>query len=626
MPVPETTAAPSTKKQAPLRVSKERPVPLKEQQRRARRSEPTPVTQQPKKEQRVSSASKIESREPHDPPPQSQTKKVARRSSKPIIDWFQRKIAGTVRTRRASDATRASTIARDESSKAKRRPGLPEGFSPLSRVHSTPSRGRSSGDKEFRRTSQIVESIGMTRQPPISLNEDDPESVVSDPDGHGEASTYRSSFARDSMWSPTSNLEADDDASVRPLPPSAPPSPSPSRSSSSYLSDPRTFRSMAASTKPTTLLSVDLTGGMAHIAQAPPTPGSPAPRLPAHVRSHSGAPGSIGGSISFSALPPSPSSSRPSSFQNSANAMQMLPIGHSLQAPQHTSHHPRNNPRPSSPPSDDASVLTLASSAFAMPGARMGLMGNGDSMSVSHISHLGGSRLLAEDRSSHFVLGDDMDADCDRDFDASVRALRPRSSRRGSWESEASGWSAAVLNGSIAAIAPGTPALRDRSTWTASLRTGEQFSEGNEDDEESIVLASPDVSKEGGGDSDGKSTAPASSEQSSPRSDTDPRRGQAETDTVATDHSPTSQGPDQGRVDADASSPQGDGSKSFHSPEDSPSVPPASHTEADPDNPDGQVVDAKINASQAEGDGSTSADPTSPYTDVWHSAPSTPMF
>jgi hypothetical protein len=30
----------------------------------------------------------------------------------------------------------------------------------------------------------------------------------------------------------------------------------------------------------------------------------------------------------------------------------------------------------------------------------------------------------------------------ERDFDASVRALRPRSYRRGSWESEASRWSA----------------------------------------------------------------------------------------------------------------------------------------------------------------------------------------
>lgn len=59
----------------------------------------------------------------------------------------------------------------------------------------------------------------------------------------------------------------------------------------------------------------------------------------------------------------------------------------------------------------------------------------------------------------------------DGDVDASVRALRPRSSRRGSWESEASGWSAHFGNGTGP---PGTPsALRDRSLWTTgSFKTG----------------------------------------------------------------------------------------------------------------------------------------------------------
>lgn len=61
------------------------------------------------------------------------------------------------------------------------------------------------------------------------------------------------------------------------------------------------------------------------------------------------------------------------------------------------------------------------------------------------------------------MLGDDLD---ERDADASVRALRPRSSRRGSWESEVSKWSARIR--------VGTPSLvRDRSLWTAnSVRTG----------------------------------------------------------------------------------------------------------------------------------------------------------
>lgn len=46
--------------------------------------------------------------------------------------------------------------------------------------------------------------------------------------------------------------------------------------------------------------------------------------------------------------------------------------------------------------------------------------------------------------------------------DASVRALRPRSSRRGSWESEASGWSARVAM------------VRERSLKASSWKTGPQ--------------------------------------------------------------------------------------------------------------------------------------------------------
>ena len=73
---------------------------------------------------------------------------------------------------------------------------------------------------------------------------------------------------------------------------------------------------------------------------------------------------------------------------------------------------------------------------------------NGAGDSISHISGL---------------LGDDErlfnDGEVDRDVDASVRALRPRSSRRGSWESGASGWSAAVT---------GSEYPRNRSLWTSN--------------------------------------------------------------------------------------------------------------------------------------------------------------
>ncbi|KAI0254324.1 hypothetical protein BJV78DRAFT_1186961 [Lactifluus subvellereus] len=424
---------------------------------------------------------------PQNPPiqEQSQVKKPGRRSSKPIFDWFQRKLGGTARARRASDVSRGRVVNGDPTASArdKWRPAFSDGSRELTRVQSTPSRGRLSADREIRRLSQVVPSTLPSRSAGVSVNINDATSVLDDPEGRGDVSTYRSSYARDSMWSPTSNLEADEDASLRPFPPSSPPSPSPSRSSSSYLSNPRTFQSMAASTKPTTLLSVDLAGGMAHIAQAPPTPGT-ASRIAAHLWSNPG--GSGAGSISFSALPPSPTSSYSTSIR--------LDGTHPVQAPQHTTHHPRNNPRPSSPPLDNASVLTLASSAFGIPGARIGVLGGtNDATSFSLFSQFGGggSRLGAEDRSSHIIMGDDMDGEGDRDADASVRALRPRSSRRGSWESEASGWSAGLGNGITTGLTPGTPAAKEKSFQSLSITTG-LMSVGvneNEDDESSLADA-----------------------------------------------------------------------------------------------------------------------------------------
>jgi hypothetical protein len=91
------------------------------------------------------------------------------------------------------------------------------------------------------------------------------------------------------------------------------------------------------------------------------------------------------------------------------------------------------------------------------------IFGAGDS--VSHISGL---------------LGDDErlfnDGEVDRDVDASVRALRPRSSRRGSWESGTSGWSAAVTGG-------GYP--RNRSLWTSnSIGAGDGLTLDEDDDDE----------------------------------------------------------------------------------------------------------------------------------------------
>ena len=389
---------------------------------------------------------------------QEPTKKVSRRSSKPFINWFQRKLAGTVRARRVSESQRyGASSPRGKSDKQHRRSSVPMPPPPLS-VH---SRTRSHGTR--------AHSLRGT----ISLNESnddaDTRSYRSDSDDG-----LRSSVARESLYSPASYLEADEDASVRPLPPSSPPSPVPSRDSSSYLSHSRTFRSMTASTKPTTLLSVDLTGGMAHIAQAPPTPTTPGHRMPPHIRTHSTGPSA--GSITFSAFPLSSptNASRPSSG-NSVSAGGSR--GATLTAPLYTSHHPRNNPRPSSPPPDDASVLTLASSAFGMPGARIGvsalaLSGRGSIAddSVSHWSH---TAALTDSTSMFMMMGDVEEGMeeryADHDVDASVRALRPRSSRRGSWDSAVSGWSANVGPGSAAAPSP----IGVRNKWGAgSFRTG----------------------------------------------------------------------------------------------------------------------------------------------------------
>ena len=112
-------------------------------------------------------------------------------------------------------------------------------------------------------------------------------------------------------------------------------------------------------------------------------------------------------------------------------------------------------------------MLTLASSAFAMPTSGVsrgaGAYAWTSALEVDSISQLGGadSASMADDAV---------------DRDASVRALRPRSSRRGSWESEASRWSAAVSGTGTGTGTGGLSALgRGGSVRTApSFRTGGQ--------------------------------------------------------------------------------------------------------------------------------------------------------
>ncbi|KAF9779530.1 hypothetical protein BJ322DRAFT_1087979 [Thelephora terrestris] len=405
-------------------------------------SNPTPVAPDHKPNRSNPTPHSTGQDQPQQPQHPPRQKKLARKSSKPIINWFQRKLTGTGRQRRASEA---------------------DG---LRNPRPVPQRRQNGGqDRQRKRPNSPPVQSKRPIVPPVSTNFatsraislDSQDGYESAPETTGDRSEYGyegSSLARVSTWSPASILEADDNASLRPLPPSAPPSPSPSHSSASYLSDPRTFRSMTASTNPTTILSIDIAGGLAHIAQVP-TPVSAGPWFGQHVRNSSlDVPVGSGNSITFSALPPSPTVSRPPSPSNTTTG-----ATRPVQAPLHTAHHPRNNPRPFSPPLDNASLLTLASSAFGIPGARIGanalsyggdrersIIGAGDS--ISHISGL---------------LGDDErlfnDGEVDRDVNASVRALRPRSSRRGSWESESSGWSAAVT---------GSGYQRNRSLWTSN--------------------------------------------------------------------------------------------------------------------------------------------------------------
>lgn len=365
------------------------------------------------------------------PPQAVLQKKVPRRSSKPIINWLQRKLAGSGKAKRTENHPLVPSQVMM---------GRPTGRIASSPLPVVPA-------QQLKQTGK-ADSASLPKRKTRSIfldGDDEVREVRRQSNGVEDDVSDQLSLNRESIWSPTSAFEADDDASVRPLPPSSPPSPSPSRDSSSYLSNPRTFRSVTASTKPTTLLSIDLNGnGMAHIAQVPSSPAQ-IYRLNPHVRQSSLTSTGVlntAGSITFSTVPSPPTSSSPSSLLVNLNDVTPSdgPVS-PLQAPLHTTPHPRNNPRPSSPPLDNASVLTLASSAFALSN-RPGVVNYAPSAVGDSISHYGGSIVFLDGEStSQYVPGDDERLE-ERDIDASVRALRPRSSRRGSWESEASRWSA----------------------------------------------------------------------------------------------------------------------------------------------------------------------------------------
>jgi hypothetical protein len=461
-------------------------------------------------------------------------KKSPRRSSKPIINWLQRKLAGTVKSRRPLEDTPLQPVRNDNARRASERSGTLVASQPL------PGPQRSSVS-----ALQQQSNSDAAKRKIISLNGGNARDIASD---DNDQSIDGSSLA------PESTMEADEDASVRPFPPSAPPSPSPSYSSSSYLSDPRTFGSIAASTKPTTLLSVDLApNGVAHIAQVPTTPVSQVAWFPPHVRTASSSTNPVigsGASVTFSALPPSPQSMRTSGSINQHSPISPQADSRNpgtistVQAPLHTTHHPRNNPRPSSPPLDNASILTLASSAFAFSGSRVVAPGWGSSSPSAtgggdSLSHFGGSvngmGYADAESTSQFVMGDDERTD---ERDASLRALRPRSSRRGSWDSETSDWSARLQS-------TGTPSFAmERSLRTSNSIGGHPSVEGVDKQAEGPIANEGMSSSEAqtiGGSSDADSRAeamPAQEDAASYETSNSPppithRQGAQSTDTVA---------------------------------------------------------------------------------------------
>ncbi|EIN10353.1 hypothetical protein PUNSTDRAFT_132447 [Punctularia strigosozonata HHB-11173 SS5] len=599
-----------------------------------------------------------------DQPAGAEQKKINRRGSKPIIHWFQRKLGGT-RTRRASEASpnarppipnfEANGVKRTREKEPAKKNGQAQApkratMPPLTPAPESPdsdSPPRSNGDVEPR------------RQNAVSLNTDT------------DAASSRSSASATSLLPASSRspstLEADDDASLRPLPGSAPPSPSPSHAPSfvsgsasvstspSYRSDPRTFRSLAASTKPTTVLSVDLTtGGMAHIAQAPPTTPSPVTQYaqgqasglpsssPSHPRlQHVRTP--TAGSITFS-VP------RPSSLRNVAalglsdgsdEHQTAFAGGGQVQAPNHTVHHPRDNPRPSSPPPDDASVLTLASSAYAVPGARGGNPLAWAAASVSY--HVGmdsrsqfgfdaGTGRSADGEHDHGEEEDgEEEGDGEERVNASVRALRPRRS----WESEASRWSARVGMpgpGTASSVhGPATPSEFRTGLWgPGSVKTGGFGADGALDDEKEPKSAI-EITNEGGeptlatedtggdGAKTGLLTAPAV--------DADPEATPSMPPTALPSDADRRTPPPASQTDRSPSTPSGSVSKTSDYFATNHSTPTRTRHPSAASRASSGTEEARPGALHEHEEYETdfqSIAATDAQTDVWHSAPTTP--
>lgn len=278
---------------------------------------------------------------------------------------------------------------------------------------------------------------------------------------------------------------ADTDASLRPISPSSvgPASSVISRtdstSNASFAPTHGTFKSYA-STKPTTL-SLDSGGGGANrIAVVPGTGAQHALHPHSHLLPTSSSGGSLGASqshtpsslsnqpITFSALPaslPTTPLEAPDALSSSSSAG-ATDKAETTQVPRHTLAHPRNNPHPASPPPDNASMITLASSSFAPSFSHPRTPGGVLPSAASGTGSFGGGGLTGL---RAWRKGDPY-GDGGADEDASVRVLA--GSRRASDESLGgkSTWSAAVGR-SVVGVGGGGLGGLSRSERAPSVRT-----------------------------------------------------------------------------------------------------------------------------------------------------------
>lgn len=211
----------------------------------------------------------------------------------------------------------------------------------------------------------------------------------------------------------------------------------------------------------------------------------------------------------------------------------------------------------------------------------------------------------------HVGDGDlDLDGGAEREVDASVRALRPRSSRRGSWESEASGWSARVggsaggAASSLMGLRPGTPsALRDRSLWTGtSVRTGGWL---NDQADGAAIGVDPQAKEEeGAGESDGSSSE-AKSEEGTHEGEPSP---------ISSSGHPPNAVATEDKADAPRES------------TDTPATYPSADAKQKKIDATPTHIDMPPTPAQRDSEDGRSVAGTDGMTDVWHSAPSTPMY